>query len=469
MDVKKGAQLRITLEKFADRGKSLARLNGLVVFVRGGVPGDEVDVTIRRLKKSYAEAEVTRIIRPSPLRQPARCRYFGSCGGCKWQHVDYEAQLSAKRQSVEEALKHAGGFDGVDVPDVIPSRLQFNYRNKMEFSFSAHRWLTKSEIASGDRFDKSFALGLHAPGQFAKVLDIQECHLQSAQSVAIVNAIRGLSQTHSWKPWDTRSQRGLLRHLVIREGRRTNQRMVNLVTSRQDAEVIGAVAELLQADEFEVDTFVHTVNDTPAQTAAGSQLTTVFGPGVIYEKIEGYEFRVAPQSFFQTNTEQAERLYQITRSLAELREDDLVYDLYCGAGSIAITLAPLVRQVIGVEVVESAVEDARFNAKLNKIENCQFFAGDLARTFNDAFIQSHGRPDTLIVDPPRAGLHPKVVKRIAAVRPARLVYVSCNPQTQSRDLKELSNTYRLDAVQPIDLFPHTDHIENVARLSMLAD
>ncbi|MDX1739647.1 MAG: 23S rRNA (uracil(1939)-C(5))-methyltransferase RlmD [Rhodothermales bacterium] len=461
----RGSELRVTIEKFADRGKSLARFDGMVIFVAGAVPGDEVDVRLRKVKKKFAEGEVIRLVRESAIRTEAVCRYFGYCGGCKWQHVDYSAQLEAKRQSVREALEHTGGISGIDVRPTIGSESIYLYRNKMEFSFSAQRWLTKAEIQSGESFDKSFALGLHAPGQYAKVIDLEECHLQSTESQLIVNRIRELARESSWSLWDTKRHEGLLRHLVIREGKRTGDRMVNLVTSQRDESVIGRMSDVLQSPEFAVSTFVNTINDTPAQTALGSATHVIFGPGSIRERIGDFEFTVRPQSFFQTNTLQAERLYRVARDLAELQSDDTLYDLYCGAGTIALFLSPFVRRVVGIEVVRESVEDAIDNAKRNGVENSLFVEGDVARMVDSAFVAEHGTPDVLVVDPPRAGLHPKVLKSLLALRPDRLVYVSCNPQTQARDLAALAEGYSIDVVQPVDMFPHTHHTESVARLT----
>ena len=464
----RGSELRVTIEKFADKGKSLARVEGMVIFVSGAVPGDEVDIRLRRVKKKYAEADVLSIVRESPVRTPPVCRYFGFCGGCKWQHVDYGAQLDAKRQSVQEALEHAGGIAGIEVRPTIGSESTYFYRNKMEFSFSAQRWLTKPEIESGESFDKSFALGLHAPGQFAKVIDLEECHLQSPESRLIVNRVRDLARASGWSAWDTRRHQGLLRHLVIREGKHTGDRMVNLVTSSVDETVIEAVAHLLRTPDLGVSTFVNTVNDTPAQTALGSVTHVVFGTGKIRERIGDFEFTVGPQSFFQTNTLQAGRLYEVTRDLGDLGSDDTLYDLYCGAGTISLFVSPFVRRVVGIEVVRESVEDARANASANGVDNCTFVEGDVARMVNPHFVDEHGMADVLIVDPPRAGLHPKVLKTLLTFRPERLVYVSCNPQTQARDLSTLAAAYTVDAVQPVDMFPHTHHTESVARLSARA-
>lgn len=462
--MKRGDEIELLVEKFADQGKSLARRNGCVVFLTGAVPGDRVRARITRSKKKFAEAQVLDVLEPGPSRVESRCEYFGVCGGCKWQHVDYAAQLEAKRQSVEDALVRTGGFAGIEARPTIGSEQTYFYRNKMEFSFSAARWLTTEEIASGRDFDTSFALGLHVPGNYEKVLDIDACHLQSELSTRIVNAIRVLTRREGWAPYNTRTHEGYLRHLVIRESEHTGEVMVNLVTNGYDPARMDTLAATLHVDFAEVTTLVNTINTGLAQTAFGEEMHTVFGPGLIHDKIGPFTFEIAPNAFFQTNTRQAERLFEVARDFADLRPTDLLYDLYSGAGTISIFVSPHVRHVVGVELVEEAVENARANAAANSIENCTFVAGDLMRLFTPEFVRQHGRPDVLIADPPRGGMHPKVVEQIARLHPERFVYVSCNPQTQARDLALLKDLYEIEAVQPVDLFPHTHHIESVVKL-----
>ncbi len=462
--VKRGQTVELTIEKFADKGQSLARVDGYVVFVRGAVPGDRVRAYVSRAKRSYAKAVVDELLEPSALRTEPRCRYAETCGGCKWQHVEIEAQREAKRQSVEEAFRHQSDFAAVEVPPAIPSPQTFFYRNKMDFDFSADRWLTRAEIDSGQDFDLDFALGLHVPGNFYKVLDLHECHLQSALSARLVNGVRGFVRAQGWAPWDIRKHHGFLRHLMIRTGEHTGEVMVALVTNGHDAERMATFADWLRAGFPEVTTFVNVDHQGRAQNVEG-EAHVVFGPGVIHDTIGGYRFAISPPSFFQTNTRGAERLYEVARDFAALRPTDRVYDLYCGAGTISIFLAAHVEAVVGVELVPEAVADARRNAEANGVTNCTFVTGDMKALFGPDFVEAHGRPDVLIVDPPRAGLHKDVVAQIAALGPARFVYVSCNPQTQVRDLDLLRDTYRLDAVQPVDMFPHTPHIENVAKLT----
>jgi 23S rRNA (uracil1939-C5)-methyltransferase len=404
-----------------------------------------------------------------------RCPYAEPCGGCTWQHLDYPAQLEMKREAVERLLTHAEGLDlaGVPVrPTIGADRDEgsggvYYYRNKMEFSFAAQRWLTDAEIATGDDFDRHFALGLHVPGRFDKVLDLRTCFLQSEWSARLVNGIRDLSRREGWPPWHAREHTGWLRHLVIRQSASTDDRMVNLVTWTRDPDRLATIAAFLQAEFPETTTFVNTVNEGLANTSYGDT-TAVFGPGTIRDRIGDHTFEIAPNAFFQTNTRQAETLYAVAAEMADLKPTDLVYDLYCGAGTISLFVAGRARHVVGVELVEEAVQNAKAAALANGVANTTFVAGDMLKLFTPDFVAEYGRPDVLVVDPPRAGMHPKVVDQIAALRPERIVYVSCNPRTQADDLARLmaatGGGYRVEAVQPVDLFPHTTHTECVVGL-----
>ena len=463
--VSHGDLVELEIEKFADKGKSLARLDGYVIFVEGAVPGDQVKAYIYNTKSNYAEAKLDTLLTPSDLRTTPQCRYADDCGGCRWQHVQYEAQLEMKRQSVAEVFEHHTGFEDVPVRETMGSPKRFYYRNKMDFDFSADRWLTRDEIDTGQDFDTDFALGLHVPGNFYKVLDLQECHLHSEFSARLVNGIRAFVKEQGWAPWDIRNHEGFLRHLVLRSGERTGDFMVNLVTYGAPMERISAFGDFLQ-DEFPtVTTFVHTNHTGTSQNPEG-ETQVVFGPGVIYDEIGDYRFEISPDAFFQTNTLQAERLYEVARDFAALRPSDRLYDLYCGAGTISLFMSEHVREVVGVELVEAAVENARTNAAHNEVDNCTFVSGDMKEVFTPSFVATHGDPDVLIVDPPRAGMHKDVVAQIADLTPDRFVYVSCNPQTQARDLERLRDDYAIEAVQPVDMFPHTPHIETVVRLTL---
>ena len=480
----RGAELVVDIVAFGDRGKSIARLEtpdepdgrgGYVVFVPGAVPGDRVRVRIAKRKKGYAEARVLELVTPSPLRVVPRCPYADVCGGCTWQHLAYPAQLEMKREAVERGLAHTAGLDlaGVPVRETIGADRDegsggiYYYRNKMEFSFSAQRWLTDAEIATEEDFDRGFALGLHVPGRFDKVLDLKTCFLQSEWSARLVNGIRALSRAEGWEPWHVREHRGWLRHLVIRTSASTEDRMVNLVTWAHDPPRLAVLEAFLRAEFPEATTFVNTVNEGLANTSYGDA-HTVFGPGTIRDRIGAHTFEIASNAFFQTNTRQAEKLYAVAAEMAGLTPTDLVYDLYCGTGTISLFVADRVARVVGVELVEEAVVNARAAAEANGVANATFVAGDMLHLFTPAFVAENGRPDVLIVDPPRAGMHPKVVDQIADLRPERIVYVSCNPGTQATDLARLmertGNGYRIEAIQPVDLFPHTTHTECVIGL-----
>ncbi len=478
-DLKRGREVELTLEAFADRGKSLARVGegdgGFVVFVAGAVPGDRVRARVFKRKRGFAEARLLEVLEASDLRTTPRCEYAAACGGCKWQHVEYPAQLAMKGEQAVSALTRARldlGAADVRPPlgagDYDGSGGVFFYRNKMEFSFSAMRWLTDWEIATGEELDTDFALGLHVPGRFDKVLDLKACYLQSEWSARLVNGVRAFAKEHGWTPWHPREHTGYLRILAIRQSAHTEDRMVNLVTSHHDEARMAAFADWLRAEFPEATTLVNTINSGVAQTAFGEAVHTVFGPGLIRDRIGPHTFEIASNAFFQTNTVAAEGLYAVAREFANLRPSDVVYDLYCGAGTISLFVADAVKKVVGVELVEEAVENARASAEANGVENCTFVAGDMLELFKPELVEAHGRPDVLIVDPPRAGMHPKVVGQIAHLRPERIVYVSCNPQTQARDLAMLQEAaaYTIEAVQPVDMFPHTHHVESVVGLRL---
>jgi 23S rRNA (uracil1939-C5)-methyltransferase len=473
--VKWGDEIEITVENFASEGKSVARVDGLVVFVAGGVPGDRVRARVTKSKKKFVEAEAVDILSQSPLRVQPRCKHFGTCGGCKWQHVSYAAQLDFKRQHVIDALERIGGFNNVVVNPTLGSPEEFFYRNKMEFSFG-DKWVTKEELEARNKKQEAgnrsplFALGLHIPQRFDKVLDIDECYLQSETSYKIVNAVRGFCLDHTLSMYSTFTHTGYLRNLVIRESRRTNELMVNLVTSEDKTEVMQALSARLLERLPSITTIVNNITDRKSQVATGDYEKVHHGSGVITERIGRRTYRISANSFFQTNTQQAERLYDTVVRLGEFKPDDIVFDLYSGTGTIALHIADEVKEVVGIEVVDSAIEDARNNASMNQVSNCTFLLGDLRNklTKDTNWIAKHASPTVMVIDPPRSGMHEKVALEIALLRPERIVYVSCNPATQARDLKLLCSKapYRINAVQPVDMFPHTYHIENVVALSI---
>lgn len=469
--MKRGDILTLELERFALEGKSIARVDGLVVFVTGAVPGDEVRAELTRVKKSFCEARMVEVLSPSPLRAEPRCRYFGTCGGCRWQNVRYEAQLAFKRQHVIDALERIGGIRGVSVSEALGSESEYWYRNKMEFSFG-ERWRTREELqrhavsedpASGG----SFALGLHIPGRYDRVLDLEECWLQSELSARIVNSVRDIALRDGLPAYSPVTQTGYLRNLVIRQSVHTGETMVNLVTRDDRPGAMQAIAEELLRRFPSMTTICNNITARQAQVAVGEREVVYHGPGFITERIGSRTYRVSANSFFQTNTRQAERLYDAARRMAGLKPTDVVHDLYCGTGTIALHIADDVREVVGFEQVPSAIEDARRNAAANGVQNCTFVAGDLRRVLGEPGGSTMRReaPDVMMIDPPRAGMHPDVVRAILAIRPERIVYISCNPATQARDVALLLAEYRIGEVQPVDMFPHTFHIENIVVLS----
>jgi 23S rRNA (uracil1939-C5)-methyltransferase len=472
--MKRGDELDLYVERYGAEGKGIARIDGFVVFVRGGVPGDRVSARLAKVSKNFAEADVVSVVEPSTHRTLPRCAHFGTCGGCVWQHLAYPAQMEFKRQQVVDALERIGGFSDVTVQPTIGASDAFYYRNKMEFSFGV-RWLTREEMdaAGGGVGDgqpiQRFALGLHIPQRFDRVLDVRECFLQSEESTAIVNAVREFALAKELTIYSTLTHTGYLRNLVIREGRHTGDRMVNLVTSEERPAVMQEFIGMI-CDRFpSVTTVVNNITTRKSQVATGDREIVLFGPGFIRERIGSRQYKISANSFFQTNTLQAERLYDTACAMADLRRSDTLFDLYSGTGTIALHAADRVASVVGIEAVPAAVDDARRNAEEQGVTNCTFLLGDLKeKIVNDVeWLERIDAPSVMIVDPPRAGMHPKVVDRIRELHPQRIVYVSCNPATQARDLKILcaEGSYVIDAVQPVDMFPHTMHVENVVRLT----
>jgi 23S rRNA (uracil1939-C5)-methyltransferase len=464
--MKRGDETVVTLESFAFEGKSVARLDGLVVFVIGAVPGDTARVRLTKVKKSFCEAQTLEVLTPSPLRAVPRCRYFGVCGGCRWQNVRYEAQRDFKRQNVVDALERIGGIRGVRVQPTLGADDDVFYRNKMEFSFG-QRWLTKEEMETKKQDVSPFALGLHIPDRFDRVLDLEECWLQSETSVRIVNAVRQFCLDRRLSVFSTATHTGYLRNLVIREGKRTGELMVNLVTRDDRPEVMQELREALLAEFPGMTTLCNNITERKSQVALGDREVVYHGPGTITERIGKRTYRISANSFFQTNTVQAERLYDTVLRMARLRAGDVVYDLYCGTGTIALHVADDASQVIGIESVPAAVADARRNAAANGVGNCTFVLGDIRETMTKRadMLSPFGEPDVVIVDPPRAGMHEDVARRVVELGADRIIYVSCNPATQARDLKLMGGHYAIREVQPVDMFPHTVHIESVVLLS----
>ncbi|HTR81208.1 MAG TPA: 23S rRNA (uracil(1939)-C(5))-methyltransferase RlmD [Bacteroidota bacterium] len=467
-----GDILELSVESSGFEGTSIARHNGVVVFVEGAVAGDVVRARITGKKKKHLEAKVTGVLHASPARTEPRCSYFGTCGGCKWQHMQYASQTAFKRQQVVDALERIGGFGGIDVLPIVPSKEIYFYRNKLEFSFGDKRWLSDEEMSLPDlpqrRSDKrETLLGFHIPQRYDKILDIHECFLESELSNGILNAVRGFAIKNSLPVYTSVPQSGYLRNLVIREGKNTGDVMVNLVTFDDRPDVMKSLTGELTAAFPEIVTVVNNITSKKANIAVGETEKVYYGEGVITEKVGRYLFHVSANSFLQTNTRQAETLFGIVKEFADLSPGDVVYDLYCGTGAISIFIADAVKQVIGIELVESAIVNARMNAEYNGIHNCEFIAGDMKDllTKETEWRSKHSSPDVLIVDPPRSGMHPDAIAEIGAMKTPRIVYVSCNPATLARDLKLLAPFgYAVEKVQPVDMFPHTDHVESVARL-----
>ncbi len=463
--MQKGDDVTLTIEGLSGDGRTVARADGMVFFVEKAVPGDQVRARIWKLQKKFAEARAVEILTPSPLRAEPKCKHFGVCGGCKWQNLSYESQLQFKHQLVADAFRRIGGFENPDIQPVLGCESPYYYRNKMEFTFSNYRWLTNEEMEKKEELQQEVALGLHVPQRYDKVVNLEECWLQSELSSAILNTVREICKVWGLAVYSTETHEGYLRHLVIREAKHTGEVMVNLVTNLDWPEAMQNMTNLLLKQFPEITTIINNITSRKSMVALGEQEKIYHGPGYITEKIGEYTFHISANSFFQTNTLQAEKLYETAKQLAQLKTNDIVFDLYSGTGTIAMYVSDAVERVVGIEVVESAIADAERNAKRNNVSNCYFLQGDLKDrlTKNSGWLDQHPKPTVIIADPPRSGMHEKVVKQIVKLSPERIVYVSCNPSTQARDAKMLSDSgYELKIVKPVDMFPHTDHIEVVA-------
>ena len=458
----------ITITDVAAEGKALTRVGEMVVFVPFAVPGDIVDLQIKKKKHSYCEAEVVRFIKYSNVRATPKCEHFGVCGGCKWQNLPYEEQLKAKQKQVYDQLRRIGKVELPEFQPIMGSVKTFEYRNKLEFGCCNKRWLTKDQVASGFKYDNMNGIGFHITGAFDKILPIEKCWLMDDIHNQIRNAIRDYAFENNLNFFDLRGQKGLLRDIIIRNSN-TGEWMV-IVQFHYDQEGDEQKAKaLLQhvADKFPQITALMYVNNQKCNDTIGDQDVMVFkGNDHIFETMEGLKFKVGPKSFYQTNTDQAYLLYKVAREFAQLTGEEIVYDLYTGTGTIANFVAHKAKKVIGIEYVPEAIEDAKVNSQVNGIENTSFFAGDMKDILTDDFTAEHGRPDVIITDPPRAGMHPDVISVIMKARPKRIVYVSCNPSTQARDLQLLDAEYKVVKVQPVDMFPHTPHVENVVLLEL---
>ena len=458
----------VKVEAVAAEGKAIARIDDQVVFVPFVAPGDVVDLKVKKKKHSYMEAVAVNYHQMSELRVQPVCRHFGICGGCKWQHLIYQEQIKAKQQQVVDALTRIGKIQLPEISPILGSEKIYEYRNKLEFGFSDKRWLTDEEIAQDVKFESMDALGFHITGAFDKILDIEECHLMDPVNNKIRNDIREYALQHSLSFYDLRENKGLLRSIMIRNS--NSGELMLLVQFRiENEQERGQAMGLMQhlADSFpQITSLLYVDNHKCNDTFADQKVNVFKGNEFIFEMMEDLKFKVGPKSFYQTNTDQAFNLYKVARDFAQLSGDELVYDLYTGTGTIANFVAKKARKVVGIEYVEDAIMDAKVNSQINGIDNTVFFAGDMKDILNQEFILRHGKPDVIITDPPRAGMHKDVVDAILFAQPKRIVYVSCNPATQARDLQLLDQLYKVTKVQPVDMFPHTQHVENVVLLEI---
>jgi 23S rRNA (uracil1939-C5)-methyltransferase len=457
----------LSITELSSDGRGIARHEGKVIFVEQALPGDVVEARILKSKKNFSEGKIQQLQTASPLRIAAECSHFGVCGGCKWQHLAYEQQLLAKQKIVADAFRKIGKLQDVHVPAVTGCENPYYYRNKLEFAFTNRRWLTDTEIEQGITYEHRNGVGFHVPGNYLGVIDIDHCYLQAEPSNAIRLAVKAFALQHGYTFFNQAKQEGLLRNLMVRT---TSLGEVLALFSfhEPDMEKVEALLNHVAERFPQITSLQYVINPKRNDTIYDLETVVFKGKDHVSEQLGAYTFKIGPKSFFQTNTKQAKVLYDVALQFAGLQPDDVVYDLYTGVGSIALYVSGHCQRVTGIEQVEEAIVDAKENAQRNQVENCTFYAGDVRMILNPAFIEEHGRPRVVITDPPRAGMHEDVVKTLLALEAPVIVYVSCNPATQARDLELLSEKYEVTAIQPVDLFPHTTHIENVARLELRA-
>lgn len=456
---------KLLVEDYAAEGKSLARVDGKVIFIENVVPGDVVDVRLHKNKKDWAEGVPVQVHSYSADRVPAFCSHFGVCGGCQWQMLPYEKQLQYKHRQVEETLKRIGKVLLPPFQPILGAGETKYYRNKIEYTFGNKRFILKEELADENISSEQDVAGFHARGLFDKVVDIETCYLQAEPTNEIRLAIKEFAKNNNWPFYDIRNHVGFLRTMQVRLCT-TGELMVNIVVREDDEQKIKLLMGHVKQKFPAITTLLYTVNTKWNDSLHDLAPEVYYGKGYAIEKLEEFQFKIGPKSFFQTNTKQAERLYRVTREFAELTGKETVYDLYCGTGSIGIFVSANAKKIIGVEMVAAAIEDAKENAALNNLPSAEFFAGDVIDICNDDFFAVHGKPDVIITDPPRAGMHEQLVKKILEISAPTVVYVSCNPATQARDLNLLDSAYEVTKVQPVDMFPHTHHIENVVQLKL---
>ena len=474
---------QVKVEDYAAEGKSIARVDGKVIFIEGAVPGDVVNIQLGKSKKDWAEGKAVHFHEYSADRTQPFCDHFGLCGGCKWQMLPYEKQLEYKQREVEQNLKRIGRIELPELLPIVGAKQTKYYRNKLEYTFSNKRYLTREELLKRDEVrlkaqeanegadenatqapePPDVALGFHVPRIFDKVIDIETCYLQQEPNNAIRNFVREFAKRYGFSFYDIRAHEGWLRTMIFRMTT-TGEVMVNITFGHDDIENRELLFNAMLSEFPEITTLLYTINPKWNDSIYDLQPQTYFGSGYVNEKLEEFVFKIGPKSFFQTNTKQGEELYRITREFAKLTGNETLYDLYCGTGSIGIFCSKGAKKIIGVEAVAEAIEDAKLNAQTNGLSNTSFYAGDVIDICNDEFFAAHGRPDVIITDPPRVGMHEKLVRKLLEIEAPRIVYVSCNPATQARDLQLLNEKYVVEQLQPVDMFPHTHHIENVAAL-----
>ena len=456
---------KVLVTGYAAEGKSVARQDGKVYFIEGAVPGDVVDVFISTNKKDWGEGKATHIHEYAAERTTPFCQHFGVCGGCKWQMLPYEKQLVYKQQEAAQNLKRIGKIELPEILPIVGGADTIHYRNKLDFTFSNKRYLTSEEIKAHGEVVQQNALGFHVPRIFDKIIDIETCYLMDEVNNAIRNTTRDFARENKYTFYDIKQHTGWLRNIIIRYCN-TGELMVNICLGYEDEIETKKLLDNLLQKVPAITSLLYTINTKWNDTIYNLSPQAYFGKGFVIEQLEEFKFKIGPKSFFQTNTRQAEKLYSITRDFAQLTGNEIVYDLYCGTGSIGIFVSKLAKKIIGVEAIPEAIEDAKENAALNNITHAEFFAGDVIKICNDAFFEQHGRPDVIITDPPRAGMHEKLVLKLLEIAAPSIVYVSCNTATQARDIGLLSEKYLVEKIQPVDMFPHTHHIECVVLLKL---
>jgi 23S rRNA (uracil1939-C5)-methyltransferase len=461
--IKKGAELELKIESLAFGGTGVSHHEGAVIFVKNAIPGQTVMARVYKKRSSYFEARTLVVLQESVSHSKEKCEHFADCGGCTFQNLEYDVQLLEKEQQVKDIFRRIGGFPDVKIEPILGCNEVFNYRNKMEFTFSNRRWLI-SDVE--DNLPKDFALGLHIAGRYDKILNINECHIQNETANGILALVKQMVMDLEIQPYDLSIHKGFIRNLIIRVGQNTDEIMVILVTSRNDTKQLEPIVNALIEKFPTIASIMNNINSRKAGVTYGEQQVVLYGKDHIVEKLGQYSFEISPDSFFQTNSRQAERLYDVIKAECALTGEEIVYDLFCGTGSISLYISEMAKEVYGFELVSSAVQDAMQNAVNNGVTNATFLRGDLMDLFRESQeTNTFPNPDVMVLDPPRVGLHPKTIPDILEKSPKRIIYVSCNPSTQARDIKELcANGYELIKLRPVDMFPHTPHVENVATL-----